>query len=74
MPRVLRLSWYNLKIVCLRVVIATFAFGMGLYIPNIREVIPWGAPSDIESYMHETGRAGRDGKSATAVLYRDMST
>ena len=53
----------------LRVVIATIAFGMGLDCPNIRKVIHWGPPSDIESYLQETGRAGRDGAQATAILY-----
>ena len=59
---------------CLRVVVATIAFGMGLNIPNVRKVIHWGPPGDIESYMQETGRGGRDGLPATAILYASVST
>ena len=54
---------------CLRVVIATVAFGMGLDSPNIRRIIHWGAPADTESYIQETGRAGRDGEQSLAKLY-----
>ena len=50
----------------LRIVVATIAFGMGLDCPNIRRVIHWGPSGDIEQ---ETGRAGRDGCPAEAVLY-----
>ena len=53
----------------LRVVIATVAFGMGLDSPNIRRIIHWGAPADIEGYIQETGRAGRDGEQSLAKLY-----
>ena len=53
----------------LRIIVATIAFGMGLDCPNIRRVIHWGPSGDIESYLQETGRAGRDGLFAEATLY-----
>ena len=62
------ISNFTQKNACLMVVIATVAFGMGLDSPNIRRIIHWGAPADIESYIQETGRAGRDGEQSHAVL------
>ena len=53
----------------LRVVIATVTFGMGINCPNVRHVIHWGSPSDIQMYLQETDRGGRDGPPATATLY-----
>jgi len=50
-------------------VIATIAFGLGLDCRNVRRVIQWGAPSDVEEYMQETSRAVRDGKNSVAILY-----
>lgn len=52
----------------MRVVIATIAFGMGLDCPDVRQVILWGAPSDLESLIQQTGRGGRDGYAACALI------
>ena len=42
----------------LRVVISTIAFGMGVDCPDVRQVVHFGLPDDVESYIQETGRAG----------------
>ena len=52
-----------------RVLFATIAFGMGINISNISLVIHLGPPSDIDDYLQEIGRAGRNGKPAHAHLY-----
>ena len=41
---------------------------MGINIPDIRQIVRWGPPSDIEQYVQEIGRAGRDGKNFVATL------
>ena len=46
---------------------------MGLDCPNIRQVIHWGPPSNIESYLQETGRGGRDNLPAKAIMYFSKS-
>ncbi len=61
----------------LRVVIATIAFAMGIDCPDVRHVIHLGVPSDVEMYVQESGRAGRDGLLSCATIWKtssDLST
>lgn len=63
------LSDFSSKSSNIELLITTSAFGLGVDCKNIRRVFHWGLPSTLEEYVQETGRVGRDGDIAEAILF-----
>lgn len=53
---------------CIRILVATIAFEMGVDCKQVHRTVHFGPAKNVEAYMQESGRAGRDGKQSTAYL------
>jgi ATP-dependent DNA helicase RecQ len=63
------ISQFKEKTSHIRLIVSTIAFGMGVEVKDIRQIIHWGRSKSVLSHWQEIGRAGRDGEPSIAMWY-----
>ena len=62
------LNSFSKSNVCVRILVATIAYSMGIDCKYVRDVIHYGPPQNLERYLQESGRAGRNGENGCKAI------